>query len=208
MSEKPQSETRRLEDLWAGEFGTAYVERNVTAGEGRRPFWESILADVSVENVLEIGCNLGGNLVWLAEMLPRKNVFGVDINEHALETLRQNVPGVNAIWSPARELPFRDRFFDLVFTTGVLIHQAPDVLPVVMSEIVRCSRKYILCGEYFAERLTEVPYRGQAGALWKQDYGGLYQRLFPELVLRKQGFLSKNETPWDDVTYWLFEKQR
>ena len=98
---------------------------------------------------------------------------------------------MNAIVGPARELPFRDRWFDLVFTMGVLIHQPPQTLPLVMAEIVRCSRRYVLCGEYFAEKLTEVPYRGQTGALFKRDFGGMYEQLFPELELRKTGFLSQ-----------------
>jgi hypothetical protein len=112
---------------------------------------------------------------------------------------------VNALWSPARELPFRDRLFDLVFTIGVLIHQPETTLPIVMAEIVRCSRRYVLCGEYYAEQTIEVPYRGATKALFKRDYGRIYRELFPELRLLKQGFLSRNEG-WDDVTYWVFEK--
>ena len=76
-----------------------------------------------------------------------------------------------------------------------------------MAEIVRCSRRYVLCGEYFAEETTEVPYRGQDGALFKRDYGALYQELFPELALVEQGFLGRDEG-WDDVTWWLFERSR
>lgn len=200
------SETQRLEALWSGEFGDAYVTRNAAAAEGRQPFWQMILSEFPVGNLLEIGCNIGGNLSWIAEKIPSRHIYGVDINERALDQLRQAVPGVNAVWAPARELPFRDRWFDLVFTCGVLIHQSPEVLPLVMAEIVRCSRRYILCGEYYAAELTEVSYRGQSGALWKRDFGGLYQQLFPELVLRKTGFLSREQGGWDDVTYWLFEK--
>jgi hypothetical protein len=106
----------------------------------------------------------------------------------------------------ARELPFADDSFDLVFTTGVLIHQSPDELPRVMDEIVRCSRRYVLCGEYRADELEEVPYRGQRGALYKQDYGALYQERFPQLQLLEEGFLPKSEGVWDDVTYWIFEQ--
>ena len=76
-----------------------------------------------------------------------------------------------------------------------------------MSEIVRCSRRYVLCGEYYADELTEVAYRGHRGALFKRDFGRLYQNLFPELELRADGFLSKADG-WDDVTWWLFEKPR
>ena len=65
----------------------------------------------------------------------------------------------------------------------------------MMREIVRCSRRYVLCGEYYADELTEVPYRGQEGALFKQDFGALYQRLFPELQLVADGFLSPRRGP-------------
>jgi hypothetical protein len=110
------------------------------------------------------------------------------------------------LWSPARDLPFKDRRFDLVFTTGVLIHQPPTALPIVMTEIVRCSNRYVLCGEYYASEPTEVSYRGESGALFKRDYGGLYQKLFPELTLLESGFLPKEAGAWDDVTFWVFER--
>lgn len=203
--ETPAPEVQRLEELWAGEFGDAYTERNREAGDARAPFWQMVFSECEIHNVLEVGCNLGANLRWVIRHVPPQQVYGVDINVKALEELRRLLPGVNAMWTPARELPFRDRWFDLVFTIGVLIHQPESTLPLVMAEIYRCARRYILCGEYFAAQTTEVPYRGQAGALFKRDYGRLYQELFPELKLRKQGFLSRAEG-WDDVTYWLFEK--
>lgn len=198
-------EAARLESLWSGEFGRAYTERNANAGEGRAPFWESVLSKYRIRRVLEVGCNAGANLQWIVARIPGADVFGVDINPQALAQLRSKLPEVNAVHAPARDLPFRDSWFDLVFTTGVLIHQPPDQLPLAMSEIVRCSRRYVLCGEYYAENPLEVPYRGQAGALFKRDFGGMYQMLFPQLALREKGFLSRSEG-WDDVTYWIFEK--
>ena len=202
----PEDDAARLEGLWSGEFGDDYVERNKAASEGRRPFWEHVLGAIEAGSALEIGCNVGGNLRWLAELLGAENVAGVDVNERALEVVRSEVPGVDARVASARELPFADNSFDLVFTTGVLIHQSPDELPRVMDEIVRCSRRYVLCGEYRADELEEVPYRGQRGALYKQDYGRLYQERFPRLRLLEEGFLPKSEGVWDDVTYWVFEQ--
>ncbi len=199
------TEAERLEQLWSSEFGDAYVERNRTAGDSRETFWHGILTEFKVCRVLEVGCNLGANLRWITSHILPQNVYGVDINSKALIELRRSLSEVNALWCPARELPFRDRWFDLVFTIGVLIHQPETTLPLVMAEIVRCSSRYVLCGEYYAEQTTEVPYRGQTGALFKRDYGRLYQELFPDLQLRKQGFLSRTEG-WDDVSYWLFEK--
>jgi len=204
--EPPCSEALRLEALWSGQFGDAYVQRNRNAGQHRKDFWDAILAEFPATRVLEVGCNLGANLQWIAGHVKPENVYGIDINASALRQLREDLPDVNALLAPARELPFRDRWFDLVFTMGVLIHQPEATLPLVMSEVVRCSRRYVLCGEYFAPSTTEVPYRGQQGALFKRDYGRLYQELFPELMLRKKGFLGR-DAGWDDVTYWLFERQ-
>jgi spore coat polysaccharide biosynthesis protein SpsF len=205
MAGSRESEAQRLEQLWAGAFGDAYIERNRDVAAGRGPFWRELLAEFPARRVLEVGCNLGGNLLNLAQILAPADVFGVDVNEKALQLLRTGAPGVNAVRAPARELPFRDRWFDLVFTMGVLIHQPPESLPIVMSEIVRCSRRFVLCGEYFAPEPTEVPYRDQSAALFKRDFGGLYQQLFPELRLRKRWFLGR-DAGWDDTTFWLFER--
>jgi len=161
---------------------------------------------IEVERVLEVGCNLGANLRWLATLLPPHHLYGVDVNLSALAELKAELPGPNAVWARARELPFRDGFFDLVFTTGVLIHQSTDALPDVMREIVRCSRRYVLAGEYFAETVTEVPYRDQKGALFKMDFGAEDKRNFPELSLLRSGFLPRG-SGWDDLTWWLFERR-
>jgi len=201
----PRSEAERLESLWGGQFGDAYVDRNAEAPKHREPFWRAILGEFPSQRVLEVGCNLGANLTWIGKIVPPSSVFGVDVNVKALGQLRRTDPELNPVCATARELPFRDRWFDMTFTMGVLIHQPPETLPLVMSEIVRCSRRWVVCGEYFAEQPTEVPYRGQTGALFKRDFGGMYQSLFPELKLRKQGFLGKAEG-WDDVTYWVFER--
>ena len=199
------AEAARLQELWSGEFGDEYTERNAEAGQGREPFWDGLLGRYEIERVLEVGCNVGANLQWIAPRLAPGKTFGVDVNVGALARLRERVPTVNAVTADARELPFRDGWFDLSFTTGVLIHQAPEALPAVMGELVRVSRRYVLCGEYFAEEPTEVPYRNVPGALFKRDFGQLYLDLFPDLRLVETGTLDRTQG-WDDVTWWLFEK--
>jgi pseudaminic acid biosynthesis-associated methylase len=200
------SETTRLERLWSGEFGDQYVGRNLDAGEGRDRFWYELLDRLTPTSVLEIGCNVGANLRWIVDRLPAHDVYGIDVNERALRTIRSRLD-INAVWSPARELPFRDRRFDLVFTAGVLIHQPEAALPLVMGEAVRTSRNYVLALEYGAEETVEVPYRGQTGALFKRNYGRLYHEWFHELELLDEGVLGIDDG-WDDVSWWLLRRAR
>lgn len=198
-------EARRLEALWRGEFGRAYTERNAGKGERRARFWSRLLSRLDVGSVLEVGSNIGLNLRFIAARIQPGPVVGIDVNEYPLPRLLATVPTVRAVAATARALPFRNGAFDLVFTMGVLIHQAPDILPAAMREIVRCSRRWVLCGEYFAETLTEVAYRGQRGALFKLDFGRRYLELAPHLRLVEQGRLAEDDG-WDDITFWLFER--
>jgi pseudaminic acid biosynthesis-associated methylase len=205
--DRATSQAARLEELWSGPFGDSYSERNAEAGNGRGVFWDRLLTAHPVQRVLEVGCNVGANLQWIINHVAPAETFGVDVNKEALTRLRARLPDINAVAGLGRDLPFRDRWFDLVFTTGVLIHQPDSTLPLVMQEVVRVSRRYVLCGEYFAAETVEVPYRGQDGALFKRDYGRLYQELFPELALVDRGFLGHADG-WDDVTWWLFERRQ
>jgi pseudaminic acid biosynthesis-associated methylase len=202
MADAPESD---LEHLWSGPFGDAYTERNLDAHEAREPFWKRMLTTYEPRSVLEVGCNVGANLRWIVQHVDRRSTLGVDVNEGALARLRAHDPHMNVIYASARSLPFRDRAFDLVLTMGVLIHIASDELPTVMSEIVRCSDRYVLCGEYFADEETAVDYHGESAALFKRDYGSLYTSRFPELELVERGFLGRDEG-WDDVTWWLFQR--
>jgi pseudaminic acid biosynthesis-associated methylase len=203
-----EDEAARLEALWSGEFGDEYAERNIAAGEGRGPFWSDVFERLEARSALEVGCNVGANLGWIVEAIGADNTYGVDVNDKALAIAAERVPGTHVQRAVARELPFADGQFDLTFTTGVLIHQPPDELDAVMREIVRCSGRYVLCGEYYSPEQEEVPYRGHRGALFKLDFGARYQELFPELELIDERFLARGEdSTWDDLTVWTFEKK-
>jgi len=204
-STAPIRTTDDVEKLWAGDFGSAYLGRNIDAAAGRAPYWDTMMTMYPAQRVLEVGCTQGDNLVHIARHVRPQDIWGVDINVEVLEALRHHVPGVNGTHGVARELPFRDGWFDLVFTVGLLIHQPDDVLPLVMSEIVRTSRRWILSGEYHADERTTVPYHGHEDVLIKRDYGRMYLELFPELTLVDESFLTRDDG-FDRVTFHLFEK--
>jgi pseudaminic acid biosynthesis-associated methylase len=200
-----EGQAAHLEELWAGEFGRAYIERNRLLDERRAAFWTGLLAEFEIESALEVGCGQGANLRPIARLLDAHEVWGIDINDDALTIARTHAPGINVVASRARQLPFRDGLVDLAFTVGVLIHQPETTLPTVLAEIVRCSRRYVLWAEYHAPRTEEVPYRGEPGALFRRDYGQIYHDLFPTLMVRREGFLAPDEG-FDRLTWQLLEK--
>ena len=193
-------------NAWQGEFGTAYTDRNVVDWRVRLPAFRQMLNGLSLQRVLEVGCNRGHNLMLLAELLGEDcDVVGVEPNQHALELARQATSKAGVLHGNAFDLPFKDGYADLVFTAGVLIHIGPAELPVALAEMVRVSRRYLLSIEYFAEEETAITYRGQEGLLWKRDFPGCFQTQFPDMRLVRQGYWDA-ESGFDRTHWWLLEK--
>ena len=207
MAEAGKSdEVRRLEELWAGEHGDEYVDRNFDAYSKRGPWWHKMIAQTTPTRVLEVGCNVGGNLRYIAKEAPDAQIYGIDINRKALGIVKDIVPDGNFMLEHASDLPFKDGWFDFAFTMGVLIHQPDESLETVMREIVRVSRKYVMCGEVYSAERNSIPYRGIPESFIGRDYGGIYQKIAPELTLVDSGEMGKDED-FDTLHYWLFEKK-
>jgi ubiquinone/menaquinone biosynthesis C-methylase UbiE len=200
----PSSEAERLESLWSGGFGDAYVERNVDAGAARGPFWAALLERTAPERVLEVGCNVGANLRHLVDHVSTRDLWGLDVNEESLRALRGRHPDLNAVWGRARDLPFADQWFDLVISVAVLIHQPDDTLPFVIDEMVRCTRGQLAIIEYEAETRTEISYRDQTGAFFKRPFGAIVAERHPELTVLDNSELTRDDGFDDGLTYWLF----
>lgn len=197
------AEQERLEALWSGQFGDEYTTRNADASRGRGPQWQSVLSEWPAKRLLEVGCNLGGNLAHLAS---ETEAWGVDINPNAIAQLVRSVPVRGAGVATARDLPFRDAWFDLTMTVGVLTHQSEDALPGVMGELVRCSSRWVLVAEAASESgdTEEIHYRGHDGAYFRRDYQRLFEQQFPDVRLIRTWF--NDEATWDRTTFWVFEK--
>ena len=176
----------KQEEFWSGDFGKNYSDRNpITAddanayatkcyGLSRIEMNKMFLGDIPKEaKILEVGCNVGSQLRTLKEM-GFKNLYGLELQDYAVKIARENDIDINYIKGSAFDLPFKDSYFDLVFTSGVLIHIHPDDLEKVMSEVYRVSNKYIWGFEYFSEDLKTINYRDNNDVLWKADYMKMY----------------------------------
>jgi pseudaminic acid biosynthesis-associated methylase len=193
-------------EIWEGEFGKAYTDRNEIDWHTRLPAFQQMLDGLLIKRVLEVGCNRGHNLICLARILGEgSDIVGVEPNRYALEIARASSVNVGVLYGHAFDLPFKDGYFDLVFTARVLIHIPLGDLPLALSEIYRVSKRYILAIEYFAQEETVVHYRGYDNLLWKRDFLRHYQSQFPELTLVRSGFLT-SEDGFDKTHWWLLEK--
>src|SRR5690348_18268289 len=103
MAERVAAETTRLESLWAGDFGAAYIERNRILDDRRSTFWSRLVEDHRIQSVLEVGCGQGGNLRPIARILDARDVWGIDVSAEAVAIARDSAPSINAVTSPARK---------------------------------------------------------------------------------------------------------
>ena len=184
--------------IWEGKFGRDYTDRNSMStseldamymeyyGISRSELNMLFLGEMDRSaRILEVGSNTGNQLILLQEV-GFTNLYGVEPQDYAVELAKKRSKNINIIKSKVFDLPFKDNFFDIVFTSGVLIHIAPSDIQRALVEIHRCSNKYIWGFEYFADEYTKVRYRGHDNLLWKTDFASLYLDLFADLKLVKE----------------------
>lgn len=176
-------------EYWAGEPGEAYIRRNSAIGtryEDRKSFFDLFKSFNKDSAILEAGCNIGLNLQIL-QGLGFTNLHGVDIGQKALGIASKSYPNVKFAQADLAELPYEDSQFDVVYTSGVLIHFNPlDALNVAMKEIYRCSKSVILGFEDYGSEFTSKVYTGRGDFYWKGPYVERWLKQFPSLDLKKK----------------------
>ncbi len=203
----------RQVEFWRGDFGNAYTDRNnlkPDLARSRVAMWSSILQhtlSAPPASILEVGANIGVNLRALSAITGAR-AMALEPNDKARAILVEDAVVDAADVKPgiASAIDWPDASADLVFTSGVLIHIHPDQLHPSMRDIHRVAKRWIVSIEYFADRPTEVAYRGHSEVLFKRDFGSEWLDLFPDLRPVAYGFEWKRVTGLDNLTWWLFEK--
>jgi pseudaminic acid biosynthesis-associated methylase len=199
------------EAFWAGDFGTAYIDRNrgdALLASNLDFFGKALRQARGLASCIEFGANIGMNLRALKLLHPRQEQFGIEINPEAARQLGEVIPPANVTqqsildFSPART-------FDLVLIKGVLIHINPEALPAVYDKLVQATGKYLLIGEYYNPAPVAIPYRGHTDRLFKRDFAGEVMDRHPGMALVDYGFAYRRDPnfPQDDITWFLLEKR-
>ena len=191
MSNKTEQES-----FWQGNFGDDYSKRNSI--EKLLPskvfFFQEILNSLKgLNDCLELGTNIGSNLLAIKKIYPKIRLHGVEINYSAYKKLK-SLNLCESLYNTSL-LKFKKRnYADLVFTMGVLIHVGPEELNEAYDSIYNTP--------------TSISYRGHSNKLFKRDFAGEMLDRYHKLKLVNYGFNYKRDKNFtlDDTTWFLMEK--
>lgn len=199
------------ESFWAGEFGTAYIDRNKgdqLLAANLDFFSKALRGARGIHSCIEFGANIGMNLRALKLMHPGLEQHGIEINADAAKQLRALISTDHVFEGSIFD--YRPvQIFDLVLIKGVLIHINPAELPTVYDQLYKCTGKYLMVAEYYNPSPVAIPYRGHSDRLFKRDFAGELLDTYPDLTLLDYGFAYRRDPsfPQDDITWFLMEKR-
>ncbi len=193
-----------------GNFGNDYTRRSLLTPDilfNRSIALGNILAQLKDDptSILEVGCNIGGNLLALKpHIFPPGVIIGVEPCERARRIGLIN--GLTIFSDCGQELHFMDNFFDLVFTCGVLIHCQIEEARKIVEEMNRVSKRLLMFMEYWHEEDEEIPYRKEIELLWRRPWDKHFKNWGLGYPILK-GFLNK-EMGFDNVNFWIYSKKQ
>lgn len=131
-------------------FGHEYFDGDRSHGYGGYfydpKFWAEtvrVFADffglTNGSSILDIGCAKGFMLTEFKKLLPNLVVCGVDISDYAIEHSHPLVKS-NLLRADCRELPFKDKSFDFVFSINTIHNVDKDECILSIKEIERVKK--------------------------------------------------------------------
>jgi spore coat polysaccharide biosynthesis protein SpsF len=195
------------EKFWEGDFGNRYIQRNQNSKGIYTIVRDLIKNKITINSALELGANVGINLDALKKVYPKAKMHGVEINKAACDIGKKKHKYYN---KSAYDFKTKKKF-DLVFSSGVLIHQNPKNLKKFYQKLYSLSKKYIYIAEYFNPTPVEIDYRNKKKLLFKRDFAKEFWETYPQIKLLDYGFhwkedpLLKNNC--DNENWFLFKKK-
>src|SRR3990167_7571984 len=128
----------------AREFGQAFFDGSRDHGYGgfhyHAKYWQPVVPDFKdryslneTSSVLDIGCAKGFMLHDFAELIPGITVKGIDVSNYAIERAIDDMKPHVAV-GDARELPFKDKSFDLIISINTIHNLEKDDLARALRE--------------------------------------------------------------------------
>ncbi len=112
-------ENTQQEEIWNGEFGKKYTDRNIMLpdeldqlcidnyGISKTELNKEVFGDLNVDKILEVGCNVGNQLLLLKKM-GYTNLWGIELQDYAVEIARKRTSNINIVKGSAFDIPYKN----------------------------------------------------------------------------------------------------
>ena len=130
-----------------------------------------ILTSLKPESLLDVGCGFGRLEPFFIDAGVVDKVTGVDFSQKQLDSAVEYLKTypkrekITLSKASAKNLPFKDKSFDIVLTSELFTHVPPNKVRNAFISLSRVAKKYIVCVERFVFP-GEHPYPH----IWTHDY--------------------------------------
>ena len=138
--------TKELEDnmnyamIYEVLYGLGYHSKQKNHGKRYVKF---LCKAFDFKDVLDVGCSNG--IAVRAFRKEKKRAYGLDVAEIAIRLAAEDAFVPNCVVGSVLDIPFKDGFFETVFSCDMLEHLMPDDIHKAFREISRVTTKYFFC---------------------------------------------------------------
>jgi SAM-dependent methyltransferase len=128
--------SKQQQDIWASKSDS--IEHYWNIAMPRTLWFIKELQKYNFDSIFEVGCNSGRNLFHIEN----KIIGGIDICKAAIDFAKEKMPNGNFYTGAIQDMKI-DKY-DIVFSSGVLLHIPPDDIKQVIINMILKSNKYIM----------------------------------------------------------------
>ena len=142
-------------DYWDGDRRYGYGGYNYRAGYWT-PVAQSLIDTYNLKpgsKILDLGCGKGFLLHEIKILLPKIKIIGVDISSYAIKHSPKKIRSSLIVHDIRKKIPFQNKYFDLVISTGVLLNIGIKDISFILREITRVGKfSYIMTESYRSDK--------------------------------------------------------
>jgi hypothetical protein len=142
------------------------------------------LRQYEFESIFEVGYFSGRNIKYLHDVFDSVYISGLEINKKAVRFARQKLPDLELLSMNLHDMNSIDKKYDVVFSSGVLIHVPPEDLKGAVEKMIGISNKYVMHIESIGNNeVTAGPkhlnptYKISGQTQWAPDLLAIYKDL-------------------------------